>query len=410
MTVQGKQSVVRRDEGEDPTPRPMKSEELVPAAKRIAPLLVEDAEAGEQARSITPRVVRAMQDAGAFRMTMPKALGGIEADPVTQYEVIEALSIADGAAGWVAMIGSDAGYFAGRIPFALAKELFPDPDLLSAGVASPSGTAERVDGGYRVKGRWAFASCCRHAAWFKGLCIVTENGQPVTGPGGRPVTRTAVLPIDEVEIVDNWHVTGLCGSSSNDIAVHDVFVPERRAVGDAMSGAEAVEPPGPLYVYWMMLMCNVAGVPMGIARRAIDEACAIANGKLAYGTRNLVRDDLLVQTRIGRAETSWQAARAFIVETVEELWQTLLAGDALSLDLKSRFRQCNLHGFHVALDVTQSMYGLAGSTALYRPHPLERALRDQTVAANHLLVRESAYAEIGRVSLGIDPQSFVLAG
>ncbi len=410
MTSQGAHSVGRSSVGADPSPRPMKSEELVPAAKRIAPLLIEDAEAGERARSITPRVVRAMQDAGAFRMTMPKALGGIEADPVTQYEVIEALSIADGAAGWVAMIGSDAGYFAGRIPFALAKELFPDPDLLSAGVASPSGTAERVDGGYRVKGRWAFASCCRHAAWFKGLCIVTENGQPVMGPGGRPVTRTAVLPIGEVEIVDNWHVTGLCGSSSNDIAVHDVFVPERRAVGDAMSGAEAVEPPGPLYVYWMMLMCNVAGVPMGIARRAIDEACAIANGKLAYGTRNLIRDDLLVQTRIGRAETAWQAARAFIVETVEELWQTLLRGDELSLDLKSRFRQCNLHGFHVALEVTQSMYGLAGSTALYRPHPLERALRDQTVAANHLLVRESAYAEIGRVSLGIDPQSFVLAG
>ncbi len=410
MTSQGAQSTGRIGASEDPTPRPMKSEELVPAAKRIAPLLIEDAEAGELARSITPRVVRAMQDAGAFRMTMPKALGGIEADPVTQYEVIEAFSIADGAAGWVAMIGSDAGYFAGRIPFALAKELFPDPDLLSAGVASPSGTAERVSGGYRVKGRWAFASCCRHATWFKGLCIVTENGQPMMGPGGRPVTRTAVLPIDDVEIVDNWHVTGLCGSSSNDIAVHDVFVPERRAVGDAMSGAEAVEPPGPLYVYWMMLMCNVAGVPMGIARRAIDEACAIANGKLAYGTRNLVRDDLLVQTRIGRAETAWQAARAFIVETVEELWQTLLRGDELSLDLKSRFRQCNLHGFHVALEVTQSMYGLAGSTALYRPHPLERALRDQTVAANHLLVRENAYAEIGRVSLGIDPQSFVLAG
>ncbi len=410
MTSQGVQAVARGGTGEGLSTRPMKSEELVPAAKRIAPLLIEDAEAGERARSITPRVVRAMQDAGAFRMTMPKALGGIEADPVTQYEVIEALSIADGAAGWVAMIGSDAGYFAGRIPFALAKELFPDPDLLSAGVSTPSGTAERVEGGYRVKGRWAFASCCRHAAWFKGLCIVTENGQPVMGPGGRPVTRTAVLPIGEVEIVDNWHVTGLCGSSSNDIAVHDVFVPERRAVGDAMSGAEAVEPPGPLYVYWMMLMCNVAGVPMGIARRAIDEACAIANGKLAYGTRNLIRDDLLVQTRIGRAETAWQAARAFIVETVEELWQTLLRGDELSLDLKSRFRQCNLHGFHVALEVTQSMYGLAGSTALYRPHPLERALRDQTVAANHLLVRESAYAEIGRVSLGIDPQSFVLAG
>ena len=390
--------------------RPERAEELVPAARAIAPILREDAEAGERARSVTARVVRAMQDAGAFRMTMPRALGGIEADPVTQYEVIEALSIADGAAGWVAMIGSDAGYFAGRIPMALARELFPDPDLLSAGVSTPSGQAERVAGGYRVKGRWAFASCCRHATWFKGACVVTQEGKPVMGPGGRPQTCTAVLPIEEVEIVDNWHVTGLCGSSSNDIAVHDVFVPERRVVGAAMSGAEAVEPPGPLYVYWMMLMCNVAGVPMGIARRAIDELCAIANGKLAYGTKNLVRDDALLQMRIGRAETAWQAARAFLIATVDELWQTLLRGEALPLDLRSRFRQCNLHGFHVALEVTQSMYALGGSTALYRPHPLERALRDQTVAANHLLVRENAYAEIGRVALGIDPQSFVLTG
>ena len=390
--------------------RPDRSEDLLAAAREIAPILIEDAEEGERRCSITPRVVRAMQDAGAFRMTMPIALGGIEADPVTQYEVIEALSIADGAAGWVAMIGSDAGYFAGGISLDLARELFPDPDLLTCGVSAPSGQAERVEGGYRVKGRWAFASCCRHATWFKGACLVTEDGKPVLDGEGRPEMRTAVLPIEEVEIVDNWHTTGLCGSSSNDIQVHDVFVPERRVVGRAMSGAEAVEPPSPLYAYWMMIMCNVAGVPMGIARRAIDETCAIANGKLAYGTKDLVRDDALLQMRIGRAETSWHAARAFLIETVDELWQTLLAGDDLSLDLRSRFRQCNLHGFHVAQEVTQSMYTLAGSKALYRPHPLERAFRDQTVAANHLLVREGGYAEIGRVSLGIDPQSFVLAG
>lgn len=392
-----------------PTP-PERTEDLLAAARAIGPVLVEDAEAGERARSVTPRVVQAMQEAGAFRMTMPIALGGLEADPITQYEVIEALSIADGAAGWVAMIGSDAGYFAGRIPLPLAQELFPDPDLLSCGVSAPTGQAERVTDGYRIKGRWAFASCCRHATWFKGACVVTEHGKPVMGADGRPEMRTAVLPIEEVEIIDNWDTTGLCGSSSNDIAVHDVFVPERRVVGNAMSGADAVEPPGPLYVYWMMLMCNVAGVPMGIARRSIDEVCRIANEKFAYGTQNLVRDDTLLQMRIGRAETTWHAARAFLIETVEELWQTLLRGDDLSLDLRSRFRQCNLHGFHAALEVTQSMYALGGSTSLYRPHPLERAMRDQTVAANHLLVREGGYAEVGRVSLGMDPQSFVLAG
>ncbi len=389
---------------------PERTEELLTAAREIAPILIEDAEEGERACSVTPRVVRAMQQAGAFRMTMPVALGGLEADPVTQYEVIEALSIADGAAGWVAMIGSDAGYFAGRIPLELARELFPDPDLLSCGVSAPSGQAERVEGGYRVKGRWAFASCCKHSTWFKGACIVTQNGQPVTGEDGRPEMRTAVLPIEEVEIMNNWHTTGLCGSSSNDIEVHDVFVPARRVVGVAMGGVEEGEPLGPLYAYWMMIMCNVAGVPMGIARRAIDEVCAIANEKFAYGTKNLIRDDALLQMRLGRAETTWNAARAFLVETVDELWQTILRGDELSLDLRSRFRQCNLHGFHVAQEVTESMHALAGSTAFYRPHPLERAFRDQAVAANHLLVRESGYAEIGRVSLGVDPQSFVLEG
>lgn len=389
---------------------PQRTEELLAAAKEIAPLLIEDAEAGERARSVTPRVVRAMQEAGAFRMTMPIALGGIEAHPVVQYEVIEELSRADGAAGWVAMIGSDAGYFAGRVPPDLAKELFPDPDLLSCGVSAPSGRAERVEGGYRVSGRWAFASCCKHATWFKGAALVTENGEVVMGPDGRPEMRTAVLPIEQVEIVDNWDTTGLCGSSSNDILVEDVFVPARRVVGAAMDGAEAVEPPGPLYVYWMMLMCNVAGVPMGIARRSIDEVCEIANAKFAYGTQKLIRDDPLLQMRIGRAETTWHAARAYLIETVEELWQTLLRGDELPLDLRSRFRQCNLHGFHAAQEVTNAMYALGGSTALYRPHPLERAYRDQSVAANHLLVREGGYAEVGRVSLGIDPQSFVLAG
>lgn len=384
--------------------------ELVAAARAAMPVLDREAEAGEQACSITEDALVAMQEAGAFRMTMPRELGGLETHPVTQYEVIEALSEADGAAGWVAMIGSDAGYFAGRIDHDLAKELFPSPDLLTCGSSAPSGSAERVKDGVRVKGRWRFASCCKQATWFNAACVMTENGKPVLGKSGRPETRTVVLPIEEVEIVDNWYTTGLCGSSSNDIEVPDVFVPERRVVGHGMSGHGAVKPPSPLYVYWMMIMCNVSGVPMGIARRAIQEACKLANEKMQYGTRTLFREDPHLQARIGRAETALAAARALLIETVDELWQTLVAGEELSMDLKSRFRMANLHGFHVAQDVTRWMYEAGGSGSLYRPHPLERAMRDVTVAGNHLLVRESAYAEIGRVSLGMDPKSFVLSG
>jgi alkylation response protein AidB-like acyl-CoA dehydrogenase len=374
------------------------------------PILDRDAEAGERAGSITKDALVAMQEAGAFRMTMPRELGGLETDPITQYEVIEALSEADGAAGWVAMIGSDAGYFAGRIDPDLARELFPSPDLLTCGSSGPTGTAERVEGGVRVNGRWRFASCCKHATWFNAACVMTEAGKPILGADGRPETRTVVLPIEEVEIVDNWHTTGLGGSSSNDIDVPNVFVPERRVVGHGMSGHHAVKPPSPLYVYWMMIMCNVSGVPMGIARRAIREACTLANEKNQYGTKKLFREDPHLQARVGRAETALGAARAFLLETVAELWDTLVAGQELSMNLKSRFRMANLHGFHVAQEVTRWMYEVGGSGSLYRPHPLERGMRDVTVAGNHLLVREAAYAEVGRVSLGMDPESFVLSG
>ena len=99
-----------------------------------------------------------------------------------------------------------------------------------------------------------------------------------------------------------------------------------------------------------------------------------------------------------------------LIESVDELWSTLVAGQELSMETKSRFRMANLHGFHVAQQVTRWMYEAGGSGSLYRPHPLERAMRDASVAANHLLVRESGYAEIGRVALGMDPQSFVLSG
>lgn len=374
------------------------------------PVLERDAEAGERAGSISRDALAAMQRAGAFRMTMPRSLGGLEAHPVTQYEVIEALSEADGAAGWVAMIGSDAGYFAGRIEPDLAKELFPSPDLLICTSSGPTGTAERVEGGVRVQGRWRFASCCKHATWFNAACILTEQGKPVIGADGRPETRTVVLPIEEVEIVDNWHTTGLCGSSSNDIEVRDVFAPERRVVGHGLSGHGAVKPASPLYAYWMMIMCNVSGVPMGIARRAIQEACTLANEKFQYGTKTLFQEDPHLQARIGRAETALAAARALLIESVDELWTTLIAGDELSMAVKSRFRMANLHGFHAALEATRWMYEVGGSGSLYRPHPLERGMRDISVAANHLLVRESAYSEIGRVSLGMDPQSFVLSG
>jgi alkylation response protein AidB-like acyl-CoA dehydrogenase len=383
--------------------RPVRADQLLEAARAIDPIVRAGADAADGLRCLTEDVVHAMQEAGAFRMTMPRSLGGIEADPVTQLKVVEAISIADSSAGWVAMIGSDGGYLAGNVGDELAAELYPDIDVLTAVVAAPSVKAERVEGGVRLSGEWRFASCCRHATWIGGGCLLTEGGAPII-EDGRPLMVKAFVPMKDVEILDTWSTTGLAGTGSNDIAVHDVFVPERYVI----PAGQASKNPSPLYRYPMMLMCNVSGVPLGVARRAIDELCAIACDKIQMPAMKPMSKDPFVQGRIGRAETQLASARALMIETVAEIWEVLVAGEPLPLDLRSRFRMANLHCFHVAREVVAWMYDAGGSSSLYRPHPLERAMRDVSVMATHLLVKEAGYAEVGRVSLGLDPESFII--
>ena len=383
--------------------RPERADQLLAAARAIDPIVRGGADAADGLGCLTEDVIRAMQEAGAFRMTMPRSLGGIEADPVTQLKVIEAISVADSSAGWVAMIGSDGGYLAGNVGDELGAELYPDIDVLTAVVGAPSVMAEHVDGGFRLKGEWRFASCCRHATWIGGSCLLTEGGKPII-ENGRPLMAKAFVPMKDVEILDTWSTTGLAGTGSNDIAVHDVFVPERYVI----RSGQAPKNPSPLYRYPMMLMCNVSGVPLGVARRAIDELCSIARDKIQMPAMKPMCKDPFVQGRIGRAETQLAAARALMIETVAEMWDVLVAGEPLPLDLRSRFRMANLHCFHVAREVVGWMYDAGGSSSLYRPHPLERAMRDVSVMATHLLVKEGGYAEVGRVSLGLDPESFII--
>jgi alkylation response protein AidB-like acyl-CoA dehydrogenase len=369
--------------------------EVVDAARALIPRLRELAPAIESAGRLPDELVRELQRIGAFRMTMPMELGGPEADPITQIEVVEALSAGDGSTGWIVMIGSDGGFYAAQLADAAAREVYRDRDAITAGVFVPMGRAQRVPGGYRVSGRWAFGSASLHAHWFAAGCVVEGPGT-----GDAPMLRTVLVPASEVKIHETWLATGLAGSGSHDFEISDVFVPAERAV-DVMHDAPRIA--RPLYQFPLMIIVNANGVPLGIARAAIDALVELAQAKVVPATGQKLAQQTLVQDAVGRAEALLGSARSYLFATVGELWEELERGRGPSLELRARLRLATLTAYRNSREVVQLMYEMGGGSALYRKSPLDRHFRDISTIAQHALVNARAYAEMGRAFLGLDP-------
>jgi alkylation response protein AidB-like acyl-CoA dehydrogenase len=383
---------------------PRQAPELVAAARALAPAIRAAAPAIERERRLPDEIVKAMKEAGVFRMTMPRSLGGPEADPLTQLEVVEALSAADGSVGWVAMIGSDGGFYCAHLAEPVARELYRDRDAVTASVLVPRGRAERVAGGYRVSGRWAFGSSCLHADWFVGGSLVFEDGRPARDAAGHPVAVMTYFPASACEIFDTWRTTGLAGSGSHDWGVRDAFVPAERAF-DFMAKPRD---PSPLYAFPWFVLANSPGVPLGIARAAIDTLCELAAHKVVPPKGTLLREDVFVQAAIARAEAALGSARAYLFESLAELWAAVCAGGAPTLRQRAVFRLATIHAYRAARDAVQLMYEAGGGDALYATSPLDRQWRDVTTVAQHALVNARGYGEVGRALLGLDPDSFLI--
>lgn len=394
-------------------PIPRRGGEILARATALQPMIRAAADETEKNGRLPEAIVHALREAGVFGMAMPEAMGGPEADPITQLEVVEALSVADGSVGWVVMIGSDGGYYAAHLSEAAAGELYADPETITASVLVPRGRARRVDGGYRVSGHWPFGSAGLHAEWFGGGCVVVDGDASATGAAesgahdakaGPPVVRTLFFPRADVTIHDNWQTTGLAGSGSNDWSVDDVFVPEARSLS-------IFEPPridAPLFHFPWFIVANAPGVSLGVARAAIDALVELAADKIVMPAGTRLQDDLLVQTAVGRAEAELGAARAYILEATGSLWATVSAGEAPTLAQRATYRLAGIHAFRTAKTVVDRMYEAGGGSALYRRSPLDRHWRDVTTITQHAFANERVWSEGGRALMGLDPQSFMI--
>ena len=352
----------------------------------------------EAARQLPTEISDALREAGMFAAAAPKAWGGLELDPVTQARALEMLATADASAAWCAMIGCDTGYLSGFLSDDAGRELFADPTRASVFVINPTGAARPVDGGYKVTGRWTFASGSTHATTYAFGCVVTTETGPRMATTEHPEVRVIVVPATSAEVIDTWTTTGVRGSGSHDVSLTDVFVPEEHSFCWFPSICRR---DGALYRYPMLFALKLGAVPLGIARGAIDDVIAIAATKRTLGSRAVIGDQGWLQTAVARAEIDYGQARAFYFESLSGVWEELLGGSMPSLAAQARLYAAQIGALERCTGVVDSMYRAAGSAAVYTRGTLDRRLRDIHTIGQHTMFSAERLAEVGREFLGV---------
>lgn len=381
-------------------------ESLVDAARRLGPLIQESIGQGERERRLPATTARALREAGFFRLCRPRRLGGLEADPLTVLEVVEEIARHDGSAAWCALNCGIAGMLQSFLPPEGAREIGSSPDVVLNGVIAPTGRATEVDGGYRVTGRWSFASNCDHCGWLAPSCIVYRGGAMSEGPAGPEIVVTWVESPD-FQIIDNWDAAGLRATGSHDVEVAGVFVPRSRTflmppseprVGGALFRF-------PVVALWAAGMASAA---LGLARAAIDEVLRLAGTKTPFGMTSKLATRPTSQIAVCEALAGACSARALLVEETARMWALVQAPTPVTSEQRARLRIAATHATATSASVVDRMYTVAGGTALLSSSPLQRCLRDVHAITQHLFVAPPSYEMLGKILLGVEPDGFLL--
>src|SRR4051812_39378518 len=368
---------------------------MVDAARDLGPVIDAAADGIERDRRLPEPLVTQMRDAGIFEMYVPKEVGGPEVHPVTAFHVGEALARHDGSVGWCAQVSAAVTTFAAWIdPAGLTAMVERSGSLHFAGSARALGHAEPVQGGFRAKGHWNYASGVCHANWYLGACFIDRPG------GTEGATRSLFLPVEDGAIVENWDVVGMKGTGSHDFVVEDVFVPtERAAFGHWIKGRyhTVYDPRLLMTAAWS----PTAGVAVGLAQGAID-ALTELGGRSSSASPVPMRMRASVQEVIGRADAITGACRALAVEALGAAMDAVTTEGGDVCPAVARAQVAVTHAMNEAVRVADMCFHAAGTNAISTGNRLERFLRDAHTAVQHAAGQAVHFQTAGAALLGAD--------
>jgi alkylation response protein AidB-like acyl-CoA dehydrogenase len=379
---------------------------MLAAARALAPQLDRRAREAERLGTLPADLVTELRAAGMFRLATPRMFGGLELSPAEIIAIGAELSGADGSTGWTVLVGNGAAFLAWLDPGVVGDLVGPAGDVIAAAVFAPEGTLTPAGADrFRLSGRWPFSSGCRHADWFLNGALVHDGAAPRIVPGLGPDWRLAVFPAGRATVVDNWDVAGLRGTGSHDVLARDVELGAECTVSPFRQPARH---DGPLWrlPFFTLVGVFLAGFPLGVARRALDELAELVRTRTRPPDPTPIAHEADLQWELAQAEGGVQAARAFVLDTVGALWEAALRGDVPSADARARFQLAAQQAMRAALFAVDVALRRAGSAALRLDSPIQRCFRDVHAAANHVYFSPAYTKRYARQRLGLDSTGF----
>lgn len=342
----------------------------------------------QELRTLPPEAAGTLRQMGAFWLKTPAELGGTPLDPLDFCDVMEELGYTDASVAWTVMVGNGGtGTAGGWLPGGGARRVFRPgrPLPLVVGTPGPRGAGRPVPGGYIVTGRWGLGSGIAAADWVLGGFTVA---------GDLASAMVCVVPADQVQIIDSWHVAGLQGTGSFDFALSEVFVPDAmtflRAAGacrgGALFGQEA----------HVFLSNELPPLCIGMARRALDDITALAGSTARIPGGPALADRAVFWSALGRAETTIRAARLAHRDAVAQAWQAARTGRGGLEAVHLAVSAASTYAVETCTEVIAGLFRYGGGRLLSLTAPMQRYLRDSYAARQHIGVSEENYERAGR--------------
>lgn len=384
------------------------SSDPVSRARALGPAIAAVADQIEQTQTIPEPLWSQVLQARMPRLLLPRSVGGDEVEPWVYMRVIEEISRFDGSLGWNLFVANSAALIAPFIPLESARTIYADPRAAIAWGPPNQHKAIAVPGGYRITGEWHFASGCRQATWMGAHAQVVEpDGTLRLNRFGRPTVRTLLYPAEHAVHIEDWNTLGMRGTASEGYTLNNLFVPEEFT--GTREDPTLRRDTGPLYAFTMqgLYAVGVSAVAFGIARAMLDALKSLAADK---APRGLVRmaDSPVVQSEFAKREAVLGAARAYLVETLRDIYDK--ADDVEAIDTEDRvsLRLACAHGTHAAIEIADYVYKAAGTSAIFKGTPFERRFRDMHTLSQQIQSRDAHFEAVGRVMFNGDPDGLFL--
>ncbi|WP_370950417.1 acyl-CoA dehydrogenase family protein [Amycolatopsis sp. cg5] len=385
-------------------------QEFVSRASNLVPLLKANAAWTEENRKLHPESLEALTDAGFFRMRIPKRYGGHEVGLRTLSESVTELARGDGSTAWTASVWTISTWIACLFPDEVQDEIFSTPDVRVCGILSPTATATPTAGGYLVNGKWTFNSGAQQSHWNTNSAILLDPD----ADGPQPIMTA--IPLKDLEIIDDWHTSGLRGTGSVSTVAQDVFVPAERVLkmGPVLQQKYSSVKNADSPIFQAPLLptacATVSAIAVGLAKAAKENFFERLPGrKITYTDYTNQAEAPLTHLQVAEAtikvdESSFHALRA--ADLVDS---KSASGEEWTLEERARVRLDLGATCQRAKEAVDILATASGGSSAYSSVPMQRIERDIRVVNLHAVMHPNTNLELyGRIACGLGPNTHYL--